>query len=78
MRLDGIRFTLLANNKKIGPILAINNEDFNNQYVAEKLIRNLNSEKKIKISGIAENSKKVKKGYIFLQLKASGLMVKSL
>ena len=24
------------NNKKIGPILAINNEDFNNQYVAEK------------------------------------------
>ena len=53
------------NNKKIGPILAINNEDFNNQYVAEKLIRNLNLEKKIKISGIAENSKKLKKVYIF-------------
>ena len=34
------------NNKKIGPILTINNEDFNNQYVAEKTIRNLNSEKK--------------------------------
>ncbi len=36
----------------------------------KKLIRNLNSEKKkIKISGIAENSKKVKKGYIFFAIK---------
>ena len=27
--------------KKIGPILAINNKDFNTKYVAEKLIKNL-------------------------------------
>ena len=25
------------NNKKIGPILAINNKDFNSQYVVEKI-----------------------------------------
>ena len=34
------------NDKKIGPILAINSEDFNQQYVTEKLIKNL-PEKKI-------------------------------
>ena len=34
------------NNKKIGPILAINTKDFNNQYVAEKLIKNLPKEYK--------------------------------
>ena len=32
--------------KKIGPILAIKNKDFNYQYVAEKFIKNLPKEKK--------------------------------
>ena len=32
-------YTLQANDKKIGPILAINSEDFNQQYVAGKLIK---------------------------------------
>ena len=38
MKLDGILFILAGKIiKKIGPILAINNKDFNNQYVAEKI-----------------------------------------
>ena len=46
------------NNKKIGPILAIMNKDFNNRYVAEKLIKDIQKEKKIKILGLTTNSKK--------------------
>ena len=49
------------NNKKIGPILAIKNKDFNNQHVVKKLIKNLSPEKKIiQIRGLAIDSKKLK------------------
>ena len=59
------------NNKKIGPIFAINNKDFNNQYVVEKLINNPpKKNKNINIRGLAVDSKKVKKGYIFFELEA--------
>ena len=34
--------------KKIGPILAINNKDFNYQYVVKKIIKNLSKDKKTK------------------------------
>ena len=36
IHLVGIQFILQANNKKIGPILAINNKEFTDQYVVEK------------------------------------------
>ena len=43
----------------------------------EKLIKNLpTKKKKIWIKGLAINSKKIKKGFIFLQLKVIKLMVK--
>ena len=59
------------NNKKIGPILAIKSNDFN-QYVAEKLIKNLPKEtKNIKIKGLALNSRKVKKGFIFFAIRGN-------
>ena len=66
------------NNKKIGPILAINSEDFNQKYVVKKLIKGLPLEQKsIEIKGLSTNSKKIKKGFIFLQLRAINLMVKN-
>ena len=65
--------------EKIGPILAINNEDFNNQYVAKKLIKNLPiKEQKIQIKGLAINSQKVKKVLFFLQLEEIEIMVKNI
>ena len=51
---------------KIGPILAINSEDFNQKYVVKKLIKGLPLEQKsIEIKGLSTNSKKIKKGFIF-------------
>ena len=60
------------NNKKIGPILAINNKEFNQQYVAENLIKNLPKEKII-VRGLSINSKQIKKGFIFLAIKGNKL-----
>ena len=52
--------------KKIGPILAINNKDFYRNYVAQKLINNVPRHyQNMEIKGIALDSRKVKKGYIF-------------
>ena len=65
MKLDGIQYTSQANDKKIGPILAINSEDFNQQYVTEKLIKNLPEKKKLRIKGLSINSKNISKGFIF-------------
>ena len=54
--------------EKIGPILAINNKEFKDLHVAEKnLIKNIPGNKKIIISGLSTNSKKVKKILFFLQ-----------
>ena len=61
--------------KKIGPILAIKNEDFYN-YVAKNLIKK-NPTKNIKIKGLATNSNDVKKITFFLLLKVKNLMVKT-
>ena len=41
MKQGGTRLCCRQNNKKIGPILAAKNDDFNNKYVVEKLIKNL-------------------------------------
>ena len=58
--------------KKIGPILAINSEDFNQKYVVKKLIKGLPLEQKsIEIKGLSTNSKKIKKRFYFLQLKSN-------
>ena len=55
------------NNKKIGPILAIKSKDFNHQYVAENLIKDIPiKNKKINVKGLAINSKKLKKVTFFL------------
>ena len=54
--------------KKIGPILAIKNEEFYNNYVAENLINKIpNHLKGLSVKGLEINSKKVKKGFIFLR-----------
>ena len=45
----------------------------------QKIIKNLPKEKKkLKISGLSNNSKKIKKGYVFLQLEAKTLMEKNI
>ena len=66
--------------EKIGPILAIKSKDFSKLNVVEKnLINNLPKEiKSIKVKGLTVNSKKVKSGYIFLQLMDLNKMVKNL
>ena len=57
--------------KKIGPILAIKSKEFNYQNVTKNLINDLPAIKKnIKITGLTANSKKIKKGFIFLQFEA--------
>ena len=58
--------------EKIGPILAINNEQFTNQHVVEKLIKGIpKSKENIIVSGLSSNSKEIKKNYIFFAIKGS-------
>ena len=65
--------------EKIGPILAINTNEFNSQHVVEKLIKELPKNKEnISVSGLAINSKEVKKNYIFFAIKGKKQMVKFL
>ena len=53
--------------KKIGPILAIKNKEFYNNYVAKNLINNSpNNLKNLKITGLSLNSRDIKRIY-FLQ-----------
>ena len=52
--------------EKIGPILAINNKEFNETHVVKKLIKHCPEKfSNIKISGLSLNSKDIKPGYIF-------------
>ena len=56
--------------EKIGPILAINNEEFLNQHVVEKLIKDIPKIiKKISYHFGASNSKNVKKNYIYFAIR---------
>ena len=65
--------------EKIGPILAINNEEFTNQHVVEKLIKGIpQSKENIIISGLSSNSKEVKKILSFLPSKETKKMAKDL
>ena len=54
------------NNRKNWTNFSIKSEDFNYQYVVEKLIKNLSLEQnKIKIRGLSIDSKKFKRFYLF-------------
>ena len=68
MKLDGIQYTLQANNKKIGPILAINSGILINSMLLGKLIKNL-PEKKLRIKGLSINSKNIANGFIFFAIR---------
>ena len=66
MKQVGIQCIRRQNYKKIGPILAIKNKEFYKDYVAKNLIKKSYIKfKNLKIRGLAVNSKKVKKGFIF-------------
>ena len=58
--------------EKIGPILAIKNNLIINSFL-KKLIKNTFKEKKIKVLGLATNSKKVKKRFYFFAIKGNKL-----
>ena len=63
--------------EKIGPILAIKNQEFIDQNVVKNLIKNLPQDKRnISISGLSTNSNDVKKIIYFLPLKVIKIMVK--
>ena len=63
--------------EKIGPILAINNEEILGQHVVEKLIKSIpKSKENIIISGLSSDSKEIKKILSFLLLKAIKRTVK--
>ena len=65
--------------EKIGPILAINSEEFSNQHVVEKLIKDISpSQSNIPVAGIASNSNKIKKLYFFCYQRKKKRMVKNL
>ena len=58
--------------KKIGPILAIKNNEFISNDVAKNLIKNISKDnKKIIISGLASDSREVKKNYIYFAIKGT-------
>ena len=60
--------------KKIGPILAIKNKEFYNNYVAKNLINNSpNNLKNLKITGLSLNSRDIKKGFIFFAIRGHKL-----
>ena len=64
-----LEFSLCSrqNNRKIGPILAINNKEFTSNMLLKNLIKNIPKNKKnIIISGLSTNSKKLKKILFFL------------
>ena len=59
--------------EKIGPILAINSEEFTFiRMLLKNLIKNISKNKKnIFISGLSSNSKEIKKNYIFFAIKGN-------
>ena len=58
--------------EKIGPILAINNNEILNHHVVKKLIKNCPSKlSNIKVKGLSSDTRKLKKGDLFFALKGS-------
>ena len=58
--------------EKIGPILAIKNEEFYNENVVKKLIKNYpKSLGNLNIKGLALNSKDIRKGFIFFAIRGN-------
>ena len=58
--------------EKIGPILAINNNEILNHHVVKKLIKNCPSKlSNIKVKGLSSDTRKMKKGDLFFALKGS-------
>ena len=60
--------------KKIGPILAINKNDFYDNHVVKNLINNLDPKiANERVKGISSDSRKVKKGDLFISIKGNKL-----
>ena len=62
--------------EKIGPILAINKIDFYDKHVVKNLFSNLKPEvAAIKIKNISFDSRRIKKGDLFISIKEINMMV---